>query len=242
MSSKAGLGNIIGAGTQGTTGFLTTLEGKLELQKAKKREKALGGRPLYETPETITDNQVLAEMNYGQGGLSDSAQQIFQDQNQRALANSIGNMLRVGGGLNSVSELYGILGTNIERLALMDDEINFRNLQFLVNQNEKMGEQIDKRFQLNEFAPWADEKQAIAEQRAIAHNKVYAGRTMIGQSGATIAGSDFSGMGGSGSGSKGGGGAYVSQNYGAYSGGNNQMHEDLPHGNDNYILNTYYGK
>ena len=41
MASAAGLGNIIGAAVQGTTGLLTTLEGKLELQKAKKREQTV---------------------------------------------------------------------------------------------------------------------------------------------------------------------------------------------------------
>lgn len=248
MASAAGLGNIIGAATQGTTGFLTTLEGKLELQKAKKREQAAGARPTYETPNPILENQVLAESNFAQGGLSEAARQILTDQNQQAFASALSTLMRTGGGLNSMSELYGVLGQNTERLALLDDEINFRNLQLLMNQNKSMGEEMDKLYQINKLAPWADEKQAIAEMRALAHNKVSAGRTMINQSGATISGSDSSGMGGSGQGSK----SSMSKGSGGYQGEDvfgQSYKQDIGFNgyqknqyDDNYILKTYYGK
>ena len=68
------IGGIIGAATQGTTGGLTTLEGKLEMRKAKKLEKQAGPRPTYYIPEPTLKNQMIAE-NRAQQGLSDASMQ-----------------------------------------------------------------------------------------------------------------------------------------------------------------------
>lgn len=191
----ADYGNAIGASVQGTTGFLTLLEGKLDKRKAKKREQALGERPTYYIPEPQFNNQYLAESN-AQQGLSDEALGIYENQIDQNINSSLDALLKSGGGVNSISGLLASNNMSAEQLALADDQARFRKQQILMNQNQAMSDELDKSWQLNTFDPWKDEKQAIAEAKALAENKVLAGRAMVGQSGATMAGSagggDFS--------------------------------------------------
>ena len=196
----AGYGAAIGASTQGTTGFLTILEGKLDKRKAMKAEKALGNRPVYSIPEPTLKNQFMAE-NLAQQGLSDESQMMYSQRADRGLSESMDALLKVGGGINSVSDLYSAYQDKNVELASLNDQIKFRNQQVLANQNSQMADELDKQWSLNIFDPWKDEKQQIAEMRALAENKVSAGRSMVAQSGATMAG----GGGDMGGGNSGGG-------------------------------------
>ena len=214
-------GAAIGASTQGTTGFLTTLEGKLDKRKAKKREEALGARPTYYIPEPQFRNQYIAESNAG--GLSDETLGIYENQIDQNVNSSLDALLKSGGGVNSISGLLAANNASADQLALANDQARFRNQQILMNQNNVMSDELDKSWQLNTFDPWKDEKQAIAEARALAENKVLAGRAMIAQSGATMAGSA-------------GGGDF--SNYKTSAGGNNNGGGDVQHINEDINLNN----
>jgi|688.fasta_scaffold00239_64 hypothetical protein len=154
-------------------------------RKAKEREQALGGKPVYNIQEPTLKNQSLAEYN-AQQGLSDEAKMIYENSASRGLSDSIDALLKVGGGINSVSDLYSKYQDKGIELATLDDQIRFRNQQLLMNQNEKMANELDKSYQINKLDPWKDEKQAIAELRTIARNDLNAGIGMAAN--ATMAG------------------------------------------------------
>lgn len=168
----------IGAITQGVTGGLTIIEGKLDKRKANKAEKALGQRPVYNITEPTLKNQFMAE-NVVQEGLSEESKLMYSQRADRGLSESIDALLKVGGGVNSVSDLYSIYQDDNVDLANLNDQIKFRNQQLLMQQNKEMSDELDKAWQLNTFDPWKDEKQRIAEMRTIAESKVMAGRSML---------------------------------------------------------------
>ena len=78
----------------------------------------------------------------------------------------------------------------------MDDQARLANQNMLMQQNQFMSDEVDKKWQLNVMDPWKDMMLRVAEMKAIAENKMMAGRSMIAQSGNTIASADFGGGGG----------------------------------------------
>lgn len=163
------------------SGIATGLAGAWDKNKAKYREKALGERPMYNIPEPTLRNQLLAE-NMAQQGLSDASMMQGQQSNDRALDNGIDALLRAGGGINSISDLYSRYGENSTQLAVLDDQARFRNQQLLMGQNSQLADELDKKWQLNTFDPWKDEKQAIADLRTLGESKQAAGASMIANS------------------------------------------------------------
>lgn len=167
----------------GITGTAVMISGGNDLQQAKKQAKNLK-RPTYSIQEPIYDNQYLAENN-AQQGLSDSSKELFIENADRGLSGSLDALLKSGGGLNSVSDLYSAYGNNLEGLVMADDEMRFKKQQILMNQNERMAQEEDKVWQTNTWAPFADEAQRIAELRALGNNKKLAGASMLAQTGAS---------------------------------------------------------
>jgi|GEM_PF-1862619 len=143
-------------------------------KKAKEREEAAGAKPVYNIQEPTLKNQGIAE-NLAQQGLSDESRMMYEQQANRGLSESIDALLKVGGGVNSVSDLYSTYQDKSADLANLNDQIKFRNQQMLMAQNEKMANELDKQYQLNVLDPWKDEKQAIAELRTIARNDLNVG-------------------------------------------------------------------
>lgn len=145
--------------------------------KAKRMEKALGAKPVYNIQEPTLKNQYLAENN-AQQGLSDESRMMYEQQANRGLSESIDALLKAGGGVNSISDLYANYQDKGMELANLDDQIRFRNQQLLMSQNEKMANELDKSYQINKLDPWKDEKQRIAELRTMGQNDLNAGISM----------------------------------------------------------------
>lgn len=147
---------------------------------AKKKERA-NKRPTYNTPSEINDNQSLAAQN-AQQGLSDASMQVALDNANQQYSGSIDALLKAGGGLNSVSDLYDTFGNNLKDLVGLDDEMRLKNQQIFMGANEEVAASRDKEFQFNKYAPFADQAQRIAELRAQGNAAFQAGIT--GASGA----------------------------------------------------------
>lgn len=178
MSGGGGL-NFGGLGA----GSTMAISGGYDLTKANKLEKKLGKRPLYVIPEPTIKNTYIAE-NRAQQGLSDASLQVYTQNADRGLSSSLDAILKSGGGVNSVSDLYSGYNDSLSKIALMDDQARFQNQQLLMAQNSLMADELDKQWQLNIFAPWSDEKQRIAELRALGNAKKMGGASvMAGASG-----------------------------------------------------------
>ncbi len=161
-------------------------------RKAKRREDALGDKPVYNIQEPTLKNQYLAEYN-AQQGLSDESRMMYEQQANRGLSESIDALLKAGGGINSISDLYANYQDKGMELANLDDQVRFRNQQLLMAQNEKTGNELDKVYQINKLAPWKDEKQAIAELRTMGRNDLNAGISIASNAALGAAGSMMNG-------------------------------------------------
>lgn len=131
-----------------------------------KKAKELAGqpRPNYEIPQPEYDNLALAQSMAGQG-LDAYTRQNFQNNSNAGLSAAIGGVLRGGGDPNAVSSAYGTYQAGQNQLAVADSQQKLRNLYGLMAQRDKMSDSLDKSFQVNNYAPWADKQALAAELR-----------------------------------------------------------------------------
>ena len=148
-------------------------KGFIDQGKAKKLA-ASAVRPEYNIQQPIIDNQALAESRAGQG-LSDSSKQLFTTQQDRGLTASIDAILRTGGNANQVNEAYDSFNTGLSRLSLAEDEAKFRNMNMYLRANEQLAQEQDKAWQINKYAPYADQMKLASQNKQAADANVAGG-------------------------------------------------------------------
>lgn len=179
------------------------INGASKKAKAKRAEKA-NKRPEYNINPEEQQNQNIAESLASQG-LTDGTKQYYNQQSERGLTSTIDAVLKGGGDVNNINNSYGAYQDGISRLAVLDDQRHLANLGTLMTQNQRMSDQRDKRWQINEFAPYADKAAANAKQKQDGENEIWKGIGMVGSAVTTYAGGasnqkDIKGVNGGGSG------------------------------------------
>lgn len=156
---------IVAGGLQAGAGLI----GKI---KANLKKSAV--RPIYETPEAITENVAIAE-SLAQTGLSDSAKQSLLSGADRGLTSSIEAILKGGGSVNTVADAYDTQMQSISRMSLAEDEAKFRNINMLVTANKALADEQEKAWQINKYAPYADKMALAAKMNEDANKNIQGG-------------------------------------------------------------------
>ncbi len=176
---------IVGLGTAA----YSIISGASKKSKAKKMARK-NQRPNYEIPKAVQDNQRILESRASQG-LSDQSIQLYKQSSDRQTTSSLDAILKGGGNVNNIAELYDTTNVGINRMALIDDEMRARNVQALVNQNNVLGGHQDKAWQVNYWGPYADKAQAAAALQKQGADQINQGITTAGN---TLMGAATSGM------------------------------------------------
>lgn len=169
----------IGAGAQSAIGLAQLGQSIAQNAQAKKLSRKLI-RPDYEIPQEYRDNLSLAESFAGQG-MSDAAMEVYKTNANNTLTSSIDAILRGGGSVNNVADLYDTSEDNFASLAAIEDELRLKRQQIYMDANENVGNQEVTRFQVNEYAPYQDQKQLIAQLRGQANDNKWKGLNTVGQ-------------------------------------------------------------
>lgn len=152
------------AGYQAYQGY----QSKKEAEEAAKKNV----RPTYTpvTPKRDYDMLNLLESRAGQG-LSDSSRMYLQTGADRGLSSTLDAIIKSGGSVNDASRAQQTYSDSLSRMALLDDQAKLRNLQNLIAQQRQVGNRendvYDAMFQVNEYAPFMDEQQRIAQLRTL---------------------------------------------------------------------------
>lgn len=191
LSSLGFTGNpaslALSATAQGFGAFTNLIGSFNDKKQAKEIERNAGPRPKMAIPGTILDNQSLLESEAANGGLSDDATVSFQNQLDRDFNNAMRNVLLTGGGPNSISGLYDSQADAGEQLALINEELRQKKIVNLAKQNETMADWMNTQWEVNEFAPWADQMQKAAELRKSARARSDKALSMFGAGANNIA-------------------------------------------------------
>lgn len=165
-------GSVIG-------GVMQMIQSGKEKREARNLEKNLV-RPLATIQKPILDNQALAE-SLGSQGLSDQALEVYRSSSDRKLGNSVNAILMGGGSVNNIADLYDTSQQNDQHIALLEEEVRQKNMQNLMKQNETLAGEQEKKWMINEYAPYQDTKQLIAQLKNQSNQNKWGGiNTMIG--------------------------------------------------------------
>lgn len=166
----------ISAGIQAGAGIAQTVVGLINAGKAKREaEKLERTRPKYAISPLAGQDLSLAESELGSGGLSATAENAYNSLNNKQFSASLGAILRGGGSVNNVADLYGNNEEGRQRLALLSDQMRLQKIDRLSRAREMMRDEQDKKWQINEFSPWRDKAAANAAARQGAEDMIWNG-------------------------------------------------------------------
>jgi len=99
-------------------------------------------------------------------GISGRADKAYNDIVDREFSSSLSSLLKGGGDINSVGDIYGDSEEGRQKLTMFRDNLRLNQIRNLMEQSQI----TDSRntvtpWQVNEDAPWKDKTQAIAEAR-----------------------------------------------------------------------------
>jgi hypothetical protein len=170
---------------QGGLGLIKTVGGLFGNAKAN-ADGRKNIRPNYYIPKPVFDNQSISEARASKG-LSDSSLEAYRTGTQRTTSASLNAILQNGGDLNHIGDVYTAGENGVSKMSIIDDEMKARNIGNLLNQNNEMAGYLDKEWQINKYAPWADKQQEIAQRKANSNALMMKGLSDIGSAAANYA-------------------------------------------------------
>lgn len=163
----------------------SAISGGIKANKAKKEAARLASnRPELEESPFLRDNIRLAQSELANSRNS-PGMQAYQQGMDRTLSSSLGTVLKGGGSLNNVSDIFDSSAEGRQRMALMQDNLRLNQIQNLTAAGGASEQQRQQLFQFNEFAPWADNAQAASAARQQGQQQMWNGITSLGS---TVAG------------------------------------------------------
>jgi hypothetical protein len=169
-------------------GLYQVAKGLIGESKAAKEEKiAKANRPILKPGKEFGENVSLAESELTQG-MSAKAQKAYQYATDKATGSSLSAILKGGGNVNNIGDLYGANEEGRMRLSSMQDALRLSQIQSVVSARSAKAQEDQTAWQVNEYAPYKDELQAIAKEKQGAADSVSRGINQIGAAGMQFAG------------------------------------------------------
>jgi|ERR1035437_3922107 hypothetical protein len=170
-----GIGTLIGGGI----GLATGVVGLINSSKAKKTAEELARtRPLYPISPLAGEDLSLATSDLANMG--NSATKAYDDLNNQQFSASLGAILKSGGGVNSIGDIYGNNQDGRLRLQQMKDNLRLNQIQNYVRANNAMQQEQQTQWQVNKDAVWKDAAQANAAARQGAQQQISQGLNTAG--------------------------------------------------------------
>ncbi len=143
-------------------GAATAIGGAVQKGAANKKAAALADkRPVYQKQPEITENVALTESDLAKG-MSSRAERAYKGQQDKALSSSLDAILKGGGSVNNVGDLYGSGETGRQNLAIMEDNLRVNEVNNVIKARNESAQEGQTAWQVNQFAPYLDQLQAIA--------------------------------------------------------------------------------
>lgn len=170
------------ASIQTGLGAAQTVVGLINNKKAKREAARLAAsRPKLKKSPFVGDQLSLAESELAQG-MSAEAENAYNQGMDRDLSSSLDAILKGGGSVNNVAEVFDRSSQGRQRLALMQDNLRLNQIQNLAAARNNSENERQQMFQFNTWAPWADDAKANAAARSQAQNQIWGGLSTMGSS------------------------------------------------------------
>lgn len=184
LGAAAGSATPWGAIIGGGLGLAKTVIGLINSGKAKKTAAELDKtRPKYKENQVYDDDLSLAESELASGGLSSKAETAYNNVNNQQFSSSLSAILKGGGSVNNVADVFGANETGRQRLAMLNDQMRLSQIDRLMRARKAKADDQEKAWQINKFAPWQDKARAVAGARKGAEDGIWSGLGTIGAAG-----------------------------------------------------------
>ena len=178
-------------------GLAETAVSLINRGKAVKEAKELQRtRPKREISDELGQTLSLAESELA-GGMSTAAERAYNNAMDRQMAGSLSAILRGGGSVNNVGEVFGAGEEGRQRLAMLTDQLRTSQIDSVVKARQTMAEEQDKNFIFNDWMPWKDRQAANAEARQGAEKGIWSGLETVGNAASAFLSNPMGGGGGS---------------------------------------------
>lgn len=162
-------------------------------------------KPVKKTSQFDRDALAQSESDLA-NPLSAETEQAYEDNQDRSLSSSISAILKGGGSVNNIADMYGNTAQGRQQLAIVRDNIRMKKVDEYLKQLDKMAQEEEKNWLTNEYGPYINKIKAVAEAKKAAAEQTAKGLDSYA-SGLGGIGSMLGGIGGGGGGSTGGGNA-----------------------------------
>jgi hypothetical protein len=163
-------------------GVAQTVTGLINSKKTKREAARLAAsRPKLEASPYLDDQLSLAQSELS-SGMSGAAESAYEQGLSRDVSSSLDAILKGGGDVNNVAEIFDRSATGRQRLALMKENLRLSQINNLVNAQGAMENQRQQMFQFNEAAPWFDAARANAQGRQKAQDMIWGGLQTVASS------------------------------------------------------------
>lgn len=165
----------------------SAIAGAAQKAKAKKEAARLAAsRPELSVSPYVTDQVRLAESELSRG-MTSSSRTAYDEALDRDFSSSIDAVLRGGGSLGNIADIYGADVEGRSRMSMMEDNLRLQQIQNLMSA-QGTGENFrQQQFQFNQWAPWADMSKATSAAREAADKQMWSGISSFGQAAGGIA-------------------------------------------------------
>jgi len=163
----------------GGLGLAKTVGGLIGESKANSRAKELEkSRPKFQISKESTDELALNESELA-NGIGAKATRSYNESADKGLGTSLSAILKGGGNVNSVGDLYGADDAGRQRLVQLNESSRLGHIQNLMNSQRNMAEEQQKQFEFNQWRPFADKAQANAAAKEAANAQVSSGISSV---------------------------------------------------------------
>jgi len=148
-------------------------------QTKREAERLAASRPKLKDSPFIDDQLSLAKSELA-SGMSGAAENAYEQGLSRDLSTSLDTILKGGGDVNNVADIFDKSATGRQRLSLMKENLRLSQINNLSNAQRAAEEERLQQFQFNDFAPWADAAQSNAKARQGAEDMIWSGLQTAG--------------------------------------------------------------
>jgi len=178
----------ISAGIQAGIGVVDTAVGLINKGKARREANRLArSRPQYAIDKGYGQNLDLAESELAGGGLSATAENAYNQLQDKQFSSSLDAILKGGGTATNVADVYGQGQEGRLRLAQLSDQMRLSKINNVMKSREQLADEEDKKFMYNVDAPWKNAVQANSAARQGADAQIWSGIQTVGSAGMQFA-------------------------------------------------------
>jgi len=157
-------------------------------------------KPVKKTSQFDRDALNMAGSDLA-NGMSAETEQAYDDTDARGLSSSISAILKGGGSVNNIADMYGNSLQGRQQMAIVRENMRMKKMETYLSELDTVAEEEEKNWLVNDYGPHINKLKAVGEAKKAAAAQTAKGLDSLGGSMGGMGGGGGTGGGGTGGGS-----------------------------------------